>query len=379
MADMFDYLNWRGDVPFSADPFNEVDGLILAELAYTNFENEFPANASISVQDVRDAFFARHTREELLESSSWSAKAALFLEEMSEGARYRGTRLCGYINEIDREKDAQIAAVTFLLDDGTAFVAFRGTDGSLVGWKEDFDLSYLTATEGQRRAVVYMNEAGRSINRPLRTGGHSKGGNFAVYAAAFCAPEISERILSVYSYDGPGFRREIVDSDEYMRILPRVCSIVPDTSIIGRLLASKCEHRVVESRNTGIAQHDGFSWELLRNRFVEALPTETGRMIEAAMGDWLEQTDDETLRSFTETIFTLFEATGQETFSDMGARKLKSAEAMLAGMADLPKEKRRELRTLLKRLVASGGSMAAAHLPGRQGRLQAEESDAGRL
>ena len=203
MANLFDYLLWRNDVPLSLDPFNEVDNLLLSELAYTDFGSIVPEDVEeIPLADACAAFFASHDRDAILESTAYTAKAPLLMETMVTGARFGGMRFCRYINRVDREKDAQISAVTCLLDDGTAFVAFRGTDGSVIGWKEDFELSYLSGTAGQKAAAQYLADTSARIPRPLRVGGHSKGGNFAVFASSFCRSETQARILTVYNNDG---------------------------------------------------------------------------------------------------------------------------------------------------------------------------------
>ncbi len=367
MDNLFNYLKWRADVPFSVAPFNEIDNMLLAELVYSNLDCVPACGEQVPIRKVRDEFFNTHSREELMESSSYSAKAAVFMDEMAEAARFKDTKICFYINEIDKEKDAQLAAMTFILGDGTAYVAFRGTDSTLVGWREDFDLSYLSETEGQRRAAEYLNTVAAAVDAPLRVGGHSKGGNFAVYAASFCNREVQDRIVKVYSNDGPGFKEEVTNSQGYMRILPRILSIVPDTSIIGMLLSSKCKHKVIKSSAFGILQHDGFTWSVLRNGFEEAPTSDLGIFIEKMLGDWLEKMDDDTRRSFTYTVFTLFEATGKETFHSISEQKLKSAQAMISSMAGLPKEQRQELLHLAGNLLKSGGHTAAEYLTARNG------------
>ena len=363
MANIFDYLTWRGDVPFSVDPFNEVDNLVLSELAYTDFDGIVPqGGAAVSLQTVCDAFFARHTEEELLSLRAYTAKAPLLLRGMLSGERFRDAKLSWYVNEISKDQALQLSAVTVLLPDSTAFVAFRGTDGTVVGWKEDFNFSFQSQTEGQGRAVAYLNRVGEALACPLYIGGHSKGGNLAVYAASFCEKEIRERILRVYSNDGPGFRREIVEKPGYLQILPKVTRIVPDTSVIGMLMTSKSMPMVVKSAASGIAQHDGFSWQVQRNRFEAAELTETGKLLEQTVGGWLEQMDDDARRTLTDTVFTLVESTGMEKFSEISAQKLKSAEAMLSSLREIPKENQQEVLSLFTQLGQMGGAAAANYL-----------------
>ncbi len=284
------------------------------------------------------------------------------MEKMLCGARYRDVRLCWYLDETETLREVQIAAVTFRLPDQSAYVAFCGTDLTLVGWKEDLNLGFLNETEGQRRATQYLNRVGNQIQGQLRVGGHSKGGNLAVYAAASCHPDIQKRILTVYSNDGPGFQQDMLQSPGYQRILPKIVSIIPDTSVIGLLLSSLASQRVVKSSQIGIYQHDGFSWEISRNGFLQAELSPVSRLIEKSLSDWLSQMSEKDRRSITESVFSLFESTGAESFDEIGKKKLKSAEAILSAMRKLPKEKQQEILSSLQQLGLSGGRALAAYL-----------------
>lgn len=363
MANISDYLKWRGDVTFSLDPFGEVDNLVLAELAYTDFGGIVPeGNEKVSIKTAYKEFFEKNSREEVAARSSFTAKSPFLMDGMICGARFENVMLSNYINEIDKDKDAQFSAITIHLDDGTIYVSFRGTDGTVVGWKEDFNLSYVDETEGQRKAVAYLNNIASQFQSPLRVGGHSKGGNFAVYASTFCEDKFKPRIHNIYSNDAPGFQEKVTSSPQYKSILPKITSIVPDTSVIGLLLSSGATHRVVKSNASGIIQHDGFSWQVERNRFVGAALSDMAIFIEKTLGSWLGEMDDETRKSFTSSIFSLFEATGMDSFSSMSEQKWKSAEAIISSVYGLPKEKRKELVSLINGLLKRGGQTAFSEL-----------------
>lgn len=362
MANMTDYLDWRGDVPLSVSPFNEVDNLILSHVAYTDFGGIVSASGeAVPLSSVHEAFFQRHDREELIAEDTVMSRSSLLLDPLVTGPRFGGMKLCFYIDEFDADKAKQISAVTFLLDDGTAYVAFRGTDNSITGWKEDFNLSYLPETEGQKRALAYLDRVSASLSRPLRVGGHSKGANFAVYASALCREQ--DRIIAVYSNDGPGFHSEFIQSEAYQSILPRVLSILPDTAVIGLLLCSSAQRHVVKSSAFGIYQHDGFSWLVSRDRFVDAELSETAKFLDQTLDDWIDSMDLDSRRFFTETLFALIEATGKESFHDIRTSKLKSTEAILSSIRSLAKEDQAEMLRITGQLIQSGGHAALAQLP----------------
>ena len=354
MGDIFDYLKWRGDLTFSADPFNVVDSLVLSVLAYSDFDGTLDSSfRQVSLKTVDERFFKTHSRDEAKKSSNQIVRAPLLMDVMLSGSRFSDMKLTKYVNIINTEKNMQISAVTCLLNDGSVYVAFRGTDSSIVGWKEDFNMSYQPDTEGQLAAVRYLNEVGEKIKGPIRVGGHSKGGNFAVYASAFCKKEIQERIIKVYTNDGPGFRDEVMLREGYEKVLPKVTSVVPDTSIIGMLLTSKVKHIVVKSREKGIMQHDALTWQVERNGFMVTKPSALGKFIWDSQKNWLRKIDDESRELFVNTLFSLFEATGMTTFGEMNLNKLKTVDKMLSTIKELPKERQDEVKYILGELLQS--------------------------
>ena len=369
MPNVFDYLHWRADVPLSVSPFNDVDNLILSELVYTEFSGVVPEDGSaVSLAEARDRFFALHDREEINAKAeySYTARAPFLMDAMLEGERFRDLCLGCYEAVTDKEIAAQFAAATFLLPDGTAYVAFRGTDGTVVGWKEDLILSYRSDTPGQLRAADYLSRIAALTARPLRVGGHSKGGNLAVYAAAHCAEPIQERVLTVWSNDGPGFRDEVRAMPGYRRIQSKCVSIVPDTSVIGMLLDCDCERRVVKSTASGLVQHDGFTWECGPLQFVPAELSRTGTYLEKTVDTWVAKQDDATLRSLVDSLFTVFEATGEDTFHAMTEKKMKTAEIWLAAFRGLSKEKQKELLAATGKIVTSTGATVMELLENRE-------------
>ena len=359
MPNVFDYLHWRADVPFSVSPYNDVDDLILAELVYTDLAGVIPNDGSaVSLAEARDLFFSSNDRNEVEARTAYSytARAPFLIEAMLKGERFAETRLCAYEAVTDKDAAAQFAAVTVLLPDGTACVAFRGTDGTVVGWKEDLILSYRSDIPGQRRAVDYLTRAALLTDRPLRVCGHSKGGNLAVYAASFVPPDVQDWIRTVRSHDGPGFREEVRLREGYQRIQPKCLSIIPDTSVIGMLLECDCARKVIKSSAARLIQHDGFTWECGPTDFLPAELSRTGTYLEKTVDKWVATQDDASLRSLVDSLFTVFEATGEDTFHSMSANKRRTAEQMIAAFRSLTKEKQHELLAATGKIVTSTGA-----------------------
>ncbi|MBQ2468387.1 MAG: DUF2974 domain-containing protein [Clostridia bacterium] len=376
MADVYEYLRWRGDVPFVGDPFGEVDAMILSMLAYVELDGIVEdGGKEKTLREVYDGYFRDRTPDDVREDKDLQPKSPLLLDGMLSGGRFGDMTFSFYDDETVAERDMQFCAVTYRLSDGTAFVAFRGIDSTLTGWREDFDLSFRSRTEGQLKAASYLDRVGKALRVPLRVGGHSKGGNLAVFASAFCSSSVRRRIKAVYSFDGPGFPRETVETEEYRAVLGKTVSFIPDTSLIGQLLISEAPREVVKSTAKGIGQHDALTWSIERNRFEKTELSTAGEMIGRAVGEWIEKIDYDTRKSFTETVFSLFASTGADTFSEIGKKKGKSAGAIFSAMKGLPRDKQRELIRLIAMLGQSGGAVATDYINKKIEKKQDKETD----
>ena len=353
--ELMDYLEWRNDVSLRAAPFNEIDNVVLSYLAYVDFgELLHEPKRHVSIETCFKRFCEKHDLSEVRESKHFIERAPLLLEEMVRGARFRGTKVAHFREVFDKEKVQQFAALVFLLPDGTKYVSFRGTDSSITGWKEDFLMSFTAETEGAKEAVSYLNEVAAAVDGELILGGHSKGGNFAMYAAAFCEEAVKDRIVKVYNNDGPGFREEIVRTAAYRELLPKITNILPQTSIIGQLLSNEAEQHVVKSIAAGIFQHDLTTWGVTKDKFVGAELDAFSDFVKVSLGTWLETLDDETRKSLVETVFSMIEVTEAETFLEFGENLLKNSGLIIKGLGKLPKEKRRELTAALGSLAEAG-------------------------
>ena len=360
MANIEDYIGWRGDVSFDYDPFNEVDNLIMASLAYVDFENVLDdREAPVPVGELDARYFAIHTPEELYAREFFTKTMPFLLTKMAASRRFSGIRAFGYENHIDPKKECQMSVVTLLLDERTAYVSFRGTDDTVVGWKEDFELSYRQRTTGQQLAVDYMNRRFKDTDLTLYVGGHSKGGNFAVYASAFCCPEVKKRIKAIYSNDSPGFISEVAEDPEYQEILGRVVSIVPEETIIGTLLTTTKARHIVKSSAKGILQHDALSWQVYGNHFEEVPKrSDVSLLLESMMGNWLGKLDEKERQVFVEALFGFFENTQKGTFEEIKKNGASSLSRIMQAAITMPKEERETFVRALWELIKSGSDTA---------------------
>ena len=286
MANMFDYITWRGDLTFAQDPPNEVDALIFSTLSYIHFGGPVQDRPMypILLRDAAAYFFTMDDRR-----SRVRVENDMHLLELAANApRFQQTKLVMYRDTLIPEEDTQFAAMTFLLDDGTAFLAFRGTDMTLVGWKEDFNMSFQDTVPSQLLAQQYVHDFCVQYDMPMRICGHSKGGNLAVFAAARSSPQIQKRIIQVYNNDGPGFNHYLMGDPGYLAMVPKITTLVPQSSIIGMLLEHEEPYTVLKSRSVSVWQHDPYTWEVLGRRFVPMEgTTENSRFLDATIKQWL--------------------------------------------------------------------------------------------
>jgi hypothetical protein len=292
MANIFDYLQWRGDLTFEQSPFNSVDNLILAKLSYLPFEGIVSgtnSKDSITILEASEKFasLAGNLKKEQF-SSSFFKDDPHFLHLLGTTKRFGSLMLTHYVNNIDISEEKQFAALTIFGKNIPPYISFRGTDLTLVGWKEDFNMSFLSAIPSQLEAVAYLENIARLFKKYLRVGGHSKGGNLAVYAAAFCKKNIQKRIIEIYNNDGPGFRNEIITQPSFQAIADKIHTFIPQSSIVGMLFEHEEKYTIVESTQKGFMQHDLFSWQVTHDDFIRLDDiTSDSKFIDKTMKEWL--------------------------------------------------------------------------------------------
>ena len=359
MANLLDYLDWRGDLTLAQSPFNEVDNLILAELSFVDFKGIVPApgeGESVSLRRAAEAFFERFPAGEKIDMGVLVPAAIPdMLRKMAVSARFRDMGLNCFVDRLDTERAEQFAALTVETGDGLLYLSFRGTDDTLAGWKEDFHLACMPEVPAQKMAVEYVRDTARQYpRRKLRLGGHSKGGNLAVYAGVFCPAAVQRRIAAVWSNDGPGFHDDLLDLPQHRRVAERITSIVPKSSVVGMLLAHEEDYVVVDSDQQGLLQHDGFSWKVLGPSFVRLRNvTRQGRINDLVLKEWVRGMTLEQREKFVDGLFAVLTASGAETLTDLKAESFKAAGAMVKAMKDMEKDTRDALFYAIRLLFRS--------------------------
>ena len=359
-----DYLTWRGDVPFAVDPFNEVDNLVLCIISYINFRR-FP---ELLTRNPREAVLLRDISARLTAEDEQLGLSQLdyipVVQQAAQTERFNEVRMFAFEDRSDEETQMQFAAVSFLLPDKSVFVAFRGTDTSLVGWKEDFNMSYLEAVPAQVRAAEYTAEIMRLCRlHKVRIGGHSKGGNLAAWAGLHLPKRDYGRLLAVYNNDGPGFSRSLTELPEFVLLKGKLHTYIPESSIVGVLLEHCEEYTVIASTARSIMQHEALSWCTERNRFIHLEERSTmGRRSDDVLRDWIGSMTPQERKDFTDAFFEILSMGGKaKTLEDVQEMGLGGAVALVKEYAGADEKTRRILVEIFKRLAVDiGGEVASS-------------------
>lgn len=365
MANIMDYLDWRGDLPLTVSPFNEVDGLILAELSFINFEGIVPPpelGRGVPLRDAAGTYFARHNGQEIDMGVLVPGRIPDLMCRMAHSVRFGGMLLNGYCELMDDAREQQFAALTVELGDGSIYLSYRGTDDTIVGWKEDLNMGYLEVIPSQTRALEYLGRMTRQYpDARLRIGGHSKGGNLAAWAGLHLPHKDYGRLLAVYNNDGPGFNRSMTERPEYVLLRDKMHTFIPESSIVGVLL-EHCEgYTVIASTAKSIMQHEALSWCTERNRFIHLEERSTmGRRSDDVLRDWIGSMTPQERKDFTDAFFEILSMGGKaRTLDDVQEMGLSGAVALVKEYAGADEKTRRILVETFKRLAVDIGEEVA--------------------
>lgn len=353
MADLFDYLLWRGDLTFSKSGFCEIDGVIFSMLTYLDLE-KLGGGESISLKDAAGDYCSGGNYDSvdmglILPSPNINR---LFCEAVSTG-RFSNVYFSNYVSRTSDCETHQFAAVTFHLDTGQMVVAFRGTDDSIVGWREDCCLAFMDEIPAQRMATEYLNSvAERFPDRRIYVVGHSKGGNLTLYASLKCEERVARRILRAYCYDGPGLSKSMISARRYALMESRFTVLLPQSSYVGILFEKGEKYTVVRSEGIGPFQHDPFLWILNGPRF-ETLPrlSESSMRKEEHFRKKLESMTPSEKKLLVEMLFDIIGSTGAKTLSDFNDGRINKIVTLLKACGGFDKETREAINALLFRLV----------------------------
>lgn len=339
MGTILDYLREYGDYSFEEKPFSDVDSLVISQLSYLKFDGIVPGpgegRGPVSLPEI-----AAHADYDHLYADERYRKdnTALFLGVL-KSRRFGQMRMWNYVNQIEPEQESQFSAVVCGLTEEIVYVVFRGTDENIVGWKEDLNLAFSEPVPGQKRSTAYLEEAAQTIPGRFFVGGHSKGGNFAVYASMHCEPQVRERIAAIYDHDGPGFRPEVRAQGAWQEIEDRIHKTVPRSSLVGMLLYTEGNYQVVESKTIGLAQHNPYTWLVKEDAFRIVDEIRPGRkFMDQTLNEWILSLDQAQMHIFVDTLYRVVQASETDNLIDFTAHWFQSVQKIGKAIGEVDEE-----------------------------------------
>lgn len=356
-GNFIDYLNWRGDLSFDKSPFNCVDALILSQLVYLDFDQIISRrfdNRKTIAQINHDFKIIKNYKERCILGAMINCETPDLLQKCADSERFRNVLAAGYKCVADINKEEQFAAVTFILNNKkrTRIVTYRGTDDTFLGWKEDFNMSYLDTIPSQKDALSYFNHVAKTVKGKFILAGHSKGGNDALYTAVNCLPCLKRRIISIYNFDGPGFTKEFFASNEFSSIKNKVYSYFPYFDIVGMLFEHDRNFKIIRSSGKTFMQHDPFSWNVIGDRFVSEMDfSEDSKCYAQGFNEWVQKNSLEEKKNFIDDVFNLLYESGATCNKDIENNKLGISKNLLSAYRKLDSEKKKNIKSNLNMII----------------------------
>lgn len=349
MDNIFTYLKFRGDLDFKAFPFNEVDAAVFATLVALDYKDVIK-NGCDTIAGVAHAYMERDTHDE--RDEELQRKEAL-LYACAASKRFGSILMQNYVEDISEEEEKTFYALTFLLSKRNYVVVYRGTAGSLISWKENFNTLYEMPTPGQAEALRYLSEVARKPFARIKVIGHSKGGNLAVYAGMCLEEKLQKKITGIYPFDAPGFCEDIEEKLGYQRIKDRIRAFVPVGCVIGNFMKPPYERTVVTAEGVGVYQHDLFNWEAGPYEFSHEVDTNlysTG--LSKTVNDWIDAIPVEDRKRVVDELFEVCRQNGIMHIVDLMHIDLKKIIGFIKCLSSLSPENRALLSIIIKQLKA---------------------------
>ena len=351
MENIITYVKDWGKYSFLERPLNEVDSLVLCQLVYLNYEKFVPGPGNgeepVSIQTI----YAHPDRDKILDDYWYRRNNRELFSEAAVSVRFGSLLMKDYVNIIDEERETQFSAMTYVLEDGSVYLAYRGTDATIVGWKEDLNMAFSKPLPGQHMAVKYMDRAAEAYQGCFYAGGHSKGGNLAVYAAMNCRENTKERLLKVFNLDGPGFRPEIRKEGNYQSVEDKVIKFIPRSSLVGMILEDHGEYEIVESRSIGMLQHNSYTWKIEGGAFVRARNMTRSKIRrDTALNEWILSLSEEEIHAFVDTLYEVVSASEAANVFEFGADWKKGLQNIIMAAKGVDDDTRRMIQKMFHSL-----------------------------
>ena len=357
MKNMLDYIKGFGHVSFEERAFSEIDALVLTELEYLPLEKVVPSDENgenfVTVKEIAE-YMQEHKQELFDENPMMITQERHEVSQViADAPRFQSLKFFGVVSEWDKDTTKQFAAITVEVEPSVRLVVFRGTDETLIGWKEDFLMTYSPLVAAQTDAKEYLAKQASLWDGDLMISGHSKGGNLAIYAAATQVEDVQLRIVDIFCFDSPGLYRSVLETKGYQNIVPLAMRYIPQDSLVGLMLESEVPYVIVKSNATGAMQHSAMTWEIEDGQFIKMEKlTKNSQLNDQTFKKWTESVSDEELELFWNVFFELLFSVGIDTVNDLYGEFMHYVQEFLKAAGNMDEEKR-ELLTRIALLLVS--------------------------
>lgn len=338
---------------FREHPFQEVDSLVLSQFSYIHLGNMIapPSEGSVKKPFTLQQLYRAECFTHYFSNQPNAELNRELLSACAASPRFRDIGVAYYEQDFDEALEKQFCAMTFFLSTDTAYLAFRGTDSTLIGWKEDFNMAFMTPVPSQEAALKYTLTVARLFQGHLMLGGHSKGGNLAVYASMMSPSRIQNRIISIYSHDGPGFRDNVFSSTGYRNISDRIFKTLPQSSLVGMLLEHQEDYTIIRSSGVGIVQHNPYTWIVKDSDFIRLTTLTPGASYRnRTLSDWLAGLTNEQREQFVDALYSVISASDFTSFTDFCDNWQSELASLIENMKNMDESAKEILRETLRTL-----------------------------
>ena len=358
MKNMLDYIKEFGHVSFEERAFSEIDALVLTELEYLPLEKVVPSDENgenfVTVKEIAE-YMQEHKQELFDENPMMITQERHEVSQViADAPRFQSLKFFGVVSVWDKDTTKQFAAVTVEVEPSVRLVVFRGTDETLIGWKEDFLMTYSPLVAAQTDAKEYLAKQASLWDGDLMISGHSKGGNLAIYAAATQEEDVQLRIVDIFCFDSPGLYRSVLETKGYQNIVPLAMRYIPQDSLVGLMLESEVPYVIVKSNATGAMQHSAMTWEIEDGQFIKMEKlTKNSQLNDQTFKKWTESVSDEELELFWNVFFELLFSVGIDTVNDLYGEFMHYVQEFLKAAGNMDEEKRELLTRIVLLLVST--------------------------
>lgn len=348
MKNIFNYISNYGNLSFSDEPFNDADNLVFSALSYVDFSTDADVN-NLTINKIADIYFKNHTNSQIIKNITAVKTAIKILNLIKDTVRYKDLIITNY--EYIFSDVTQFCAMNIKINENTNYISFEGTDHLISGWKEDFELCYKFPVKAQELAIEYLNKNIKLSSKNIIVGGHSKGGNLALTSSMYCKFWKRKKIIKIYNNDGPGLRKEQIESRQYKIIEKKLVHIIPNYSFVGLLLRHGNNYKVVYSYERGLIAHDLANWKIEGTKLVPAKLSFLSQELDNGIIKWLDKYNDVDRKHFVDALFDICNRAGINNLLDYKLDKFSNTIKIIKETKNLDQETKLMIIDLFKFLI----------------------------